>query len=1819
MYHNASYHPKPAEKATDRQPMRLLRCVLLGILLFALAWQPAKAQGIYPVTASTQIVPPYSVYLPDYAVPGSDKLRVILVQNDLSQPSYQVRLRLRVEMNGRLIMQTAAGFMPQPITLSAGVPTIISGAELSAYLDDRNIEFTGGFSRDSYLQSKALPEGAYRICFTAYDYRRADNVQVSNEGCNIFYFQKSDPPQLNLPVCNSRVTMLNPQMVTFSWSSRNTPNPMPGAGTEYQFELFEVRPAGSNPDYITQSTKPVFSAVTESPLLIYGPSEPLLQDSMQYVWRVQARDKDGRALFSNNGYSTNCTFTYAGFDPFTTYNITKPDLHAQATGERTAHLYWQPATTGAGYKTEGFRLQYRAKSADPKTTYDWFSESLTDTAYNLYSLEPDHDYEARLQWKVSGVYGPYSDLAPFHTNPLTVYRCGEEGGPVATGTGKPLNALINGMIVKVGQFDMQVLQAQGGNGVFTGYGSITTPMLGFSLGVQFKNITIDENSVMTQGEVMALTNGIQELKDAVKAKPKPAAAGSTPQQQLLDLLGELANLDITDNISDIKDIVNDVKALESQLPPDQKEKLDNAVAAIVEAKQNYDDAQNAYNNAASNDDKKAAQQKMDAAQTAFMQAKQSIASVSAEYAAMTGTWYERARGFLGAYKGGDSDMHTAKSWHMQVDSAMNIVRGMDNVPDSLIQQAIQAADAAKEAWTALENGSASPASDEATKGPSLDVWDNLYSPEAIRLARAEIDAIEAAADFLDGNQDKILTEFTSLGNPSDIVYTPDGRKYETNGTAATYSVEVNGTLSAFVYNKDKIRYIAAYTYDRATNKRTRFSGYVKETIVNIWDKKDSTFSFEKARRLGYVFDIDNVWRLVIKNADKVEMMQKYFDTYGDILTNNDSTTRREILELLSKLPGYILIIDKDQYYIGYRDLMKLKKHLEEILKLVNRNVVRLQELIDNYKKVKADKTADQIWTERAAIVAKIVSAGLSKYVPTPLDEARCEITKLLEKWKVSFTNENNHVAALGNFESLTTQQRLDLLDIMYDASDLYTSAWGVSGTNCGLANFGEEIVDAVLKFASNEDKVQIIKHFLANPSMISRFYKMIDNKMPFPIPDDNNFDVFIREVIKANSAYRKSLGQKPTDPALGTAGATKIKTILWQGKTSAELIKYVTVNDKGQLQIAHIGLDLSPEKVLLPLIMPMASVKTVKVEYSDPIDPLETVNLVIPEPNESYFPELSTNPSDYPITIPVPALSAAWMVNKTTNARIQTGIDLALIALSAGEYGAARGALQYIWITAKIAVPTFDVFLKSDEGHNFIRKAYGLNNLKTGTKEYDSCLKKADKFIERYAYFTMAVNLGAVGEGIYTSYKSVRSGLDDMRMADALSDAEKAKLQNIENELQSFDDALPSNFKWSRVASKADELIDAYYDASLKIFKNAMKADKAYLSIVPGKQLIAFTNYAAAYVVKTARDATKVTYVAFKEYIAARNAARVEEELNSILALFKDADVATESNYNQIVALFKQVQDEGKMAELLAKMPAEKWNLVAKFIPELKQVESVVDDLNAMGLLEKFLDDLSVSENFGNWIKANGKDGIGLWKKLASAGRTGVRSDVGALEAIKKIRKNPMLSKFEGMEEDLLTYSGWKNNGVAKSYQEVLENIDAFLTQLGKANIECENCTYLFSRFETAANNDKQAVYWIMDDIARDGKTFSNKTIQIEYRIQEGKRIDVRIAGEDTWIEYKWYAGDETVDAGTFVNEFISRDLNYIPDINKLQWRINGQKLSREKVFDYLTSAEGRKALNSLTNERKAILFGNDFDLVEGVTNEDINTFLNKYYSSIFK
>ncbi len=478
----------------------ILNCFIskrLILLLICLLHATLPAQ-IYPVQISTQLVPPYSGYLPDYADPSSEKLKIILQFNDFTKPQYDVKLKLEIKGNGFSLV-TKQLYNPPPITLQPGAPYIITGSDLAPYLNSNNLDFIG-INQSQYEQRMALPEGFYSICVTAYDYFNPNKITVSNTACSNAWFTYSDPPFLNLPLCNKVVTPQTPQNIVFQWVPGNMGSPLSAGNTEYEFALWEAKPDSSvNPNQIVLSTAPIYSTTTQLTIVNYGITEPPLNLYNKYIWRVRAKDISGRDWFKNNGWSQVCTFLYGSITTVLGNNI-QLNLTAQGITHRLGLCIWNSNSIFSNYT-----LQVRKAG-----TTHWFEYPTTASSEKVTNLEPDTDYEARVRGENSSYTGDWSSIANFRTLSEPNYNCGDQtqlndplpANPLPSAKAKP------GLIIQTGQFEVSVTEIapNGGQGWYKGKGF--AKVMGLPMAVEFSSIYIDDNNRHQQGVIRAITQGI---------------------------------------------------------------------------------------------------------------------------------------------------------------------------------------------------------------------------------------------------------------------------------------------------------------------------------------------------------------------------------------------------------------------------------------------------------------------------------------------------------------------------------------------------------------------------------------------------------------------------------------------------------------------------------------------------------------------------------------------------------------------------------------------------------------------------------------------------------------------------------------------------------------------------------------------------------------------------------------------------------------------------------------------------------------------------------------------------------------------------------------------------------------------------------------------------------------------------------------------------------------------------------------------------------------------------------------------------------------
>ncbi|MBK7129120.1 MAG: fibronectin type III domain-containing protein [Crocinitomicaceae bacterium] len=432
-------------------------------------------------------------------------MRIFLTLTDFSVPSYQVKLRFKFEGNGYSITTSSLLNLPST-TLSPGVPVEISGSDLAPYLSTENLIFSG-IDQTQYQLHKTLPEGPCMICVEVIDFTNPNQPVLSGpNACTQVWFSLNDPPLLNTPFCGNEISPTDPQQIVFSWSPLHM-NSINSSGTQYVFELFEIRPDGADPNQVVNSSLPIFMQITNQTFINYSITEPQLQIGMSYAWRVRAQDMDGHDFFRNNGYSSVCTFTYGNIASSVADGITLT-LNSNGIGTRVGYAWWNVSSTFTHYKLE------LRKTGNPN--YVWFPYESTTGELKIYQLEPATQYECRVKGCIDDDFeSEWSNVSVFTTQPVPDYACGSTTTPPLDATITPLTNAIAGMTFTIGQFEMLVTDIQPLDpvlqpGHYSGTGKIQVGFALINLRVKFDDILVDEYLMVRSGKVEAITQGMDQ-------------------------------------------------------------------------------------------------------------------------------------------------------------------------------------------------------------------------------------------------------------------------------------------------------------------------------------------------------------------------------------------------------------------------------------------------------------------------------------------------------------------------------------------------------------------------------------------------------------------------------------------------------------------------------------------------------------------------------------------------------------------------------------------------------------------------------------------------------------------------------------------------------------------------------------------------------------------------------------------------------------------------------------------------------------------------------------------------------------------------------------------------------------------------------------------------------------------------------------------------------------------------------------------------------------------------------------------------------------
>jgi len=306
------------------------RITMMLLLLTALCGG-VEAQP-YTVSIRTTVIPPVSPFFDQMLsnVTGGRLIVVVSGGNPTGAP-------LAVKLAGVLqrlspspfTVTLNTSFQPnQPINLMTGVPLTLTNDLLEQAFGNftpTNLSFQDISINDlrDGLNYK-LPEGTYRICFTAYNFNDVGYtrpISDPNAGCSIFSVcYKASAPQFVQPVSgvdiSTNMTTVNPAYpLIFSWTTPHYTCAGALPPLTYALELHQLFPGQTPTD--AMNNPPIFMKQgLASPLFPLDTNvyRNVLQPGQTYAVRVRAGTPPAilntAIAIDNNGYSAPIGFTY---------------------------------------------------------------------------------------------------------------------------------------------------------------------------------------------------------------------------------------------------------------------------------------------------------------------------------------------------------------------------------------------------------------------------------------------------------------------------------------------------------------------------------------------------------------------------------------------------------------------------------------------------------------------------------------------------------------------------------------------------------------------------------------------------------------------------------------------------------------------------------------------------------------------------------------------------------------------------------------------------------------------------------------------------------------------------------------------------------------------------------------------------------------------------------------------------------------------------------------------------------------------------------------------------------------------------------------------------------------------------------------------------------------------------------------------------------------------------------------------------------------------------------------------------------------------
>lgn len=371
------------------QKIKVVSCTFILTTVYCLLTTDSNAQ-VYPVLVNTNMRGPYSLNLTDYATPAYDRIQANLYLADITKNNYPVKIRLVIRSVTGINISTSPGNEVGPIYLDGGVNQTITGADVYSLFDANRLTFSG-ISYNQY-RANGLPEGNYQFNFEIVDAQFGIVISNVNVGYANAWLILNDPPIINKPANGITLVPTLPQNIFFQWTPRHTGSPNSAFTTEYDVQLVEIYPVGTNANDAMLTAPIIFEKTTLATAYNYSIADPNLIEGKWYAFRVRAHDQNGLDLFKNQGYSEVFSFYYGA------ECSTPQQLTVEPTSTTEALVSWNQDASLNSVMVEYKMLADR----------NWNSVESFSNSVQLTGLVPGAQYDVRVLGKCLSNQSAYS-------------------------------------------------------------------------------------------------------------------------------------------------------------------------------------------------------------------------------------------------------------------------------------------------------------------------------------------------------------------------------------------------------------------------------------------------------------------------------------------------------------------------------------------------------------------------------------------------------------------------------------------------------------------------------------------------------------------------------------------------------------------------------------------------------------------------------------------------------------------------------------------------------------------------------------------------------------------------------------------------------------------------------------------------------------------------------------------------------------------------------------------------------------------------------------------------------------------------------------------------------------------------------------------------------------------------------------------------------------------------------------------------------------------------------------------------------------------